>query len=407
MSAYSEMSFVKAIGNVFIRPRVAIGTLAEPRFQKFLAAAFVGALTIWFLFSAFSPFADFALMSEPKFWWLFLAAALICAVMGLVAFYLNGVIGYAIGRAFGGEGSAAKVRAALFWSNLPSLIFGSLIGLLVWWSGAGAGNNGVHSFQILLNIALGFWTFVLLVAMLSRVLNVGVFRALCVGFLVSLVVPLLFAVLVRTFWLQPFNIPASSMSPTLVIGDNFFAEKYAYGFSKYSIPFGPNWFSGRIFGATPKRGDVVVFKYLVDNVTDYVKRIVGLPGDKVQMLNGELFINGEKVQRKPVAAVAGAAQAKDFAIYEETLPDSSPHLIQVKRSGADPVANTTPLMIVPAGSYYMLGDNRDNSADSRFWGTVPFENLVGRAGWIFLSGQAPNRELPNATRLERTGQRVN
>ena len=198
---------------------------------------------------------------------------------------------------------------------------------------------------------------------------------------------LLIAVVVRTLLFQPFNIPSGSLIPTLLVGDYIFVSKYSYGYSKHSIPFSPNLFSGRILGSDPKRGDVVVFKVPKDNATDYVKRVIGLPGDTVQMNQGDLYINGEKVQKKALRQEkkdAGAGQTDIFQIFEETLPGGVTHIMQTKGDTESVYNNTLPFK-VPAGQFFMMGDNRDNSSDSRDWGTVPAENIVGRAEFVFFS----------------------
>lgn len=202
---------------------------------------------------------------------------------------------------------------------------------------------------------------------------------------------LLIAVVVRTVLFQPFNIPSGSLIPTLLVGDYLFVSKYAYGYSKHSIPFSPPLFSGRIFGSEPKRGDVVVFKLPRDNSTDYIKRVVGLPGDRIQMINGILHINGKPVQRELV----GQYEVKDdwgrtpiqVPMYRETLPEGTQHYI-IETKGDRGFADNTDVFVVKPGHYFMMGDNRDNSQDSRFEsevGQVPAENLVGRAEIIFFS----------------------
>jgi signal peptidase I len=204
---------------------------------------------------------------------------------------------------------------------------------------------------------------------------------------------LLIALVVRTFLFQPFNIPSGSMIPTLLIGDYLFVSKYAYGYSKHSFPFSPDLFTGRILGSPPKRGDVVVFKLPRDGQTDYIKRVIGLPGDKIQMKEGRLYINGELVLRTPIAKFHTEdfyGRETDVPTYEETLPGGVKHTI-IQIQGDSGFNSNTPVFAVPPGDYFMMGDNRDNSTDSRVppdqggVGYVPFENLVGKAKLIFFS----------------------
>jgi signal peptidase I len=204
---------------------------------------------------------------------------------------------------------------------------------------------------------------------------------------------LLIALVVRTFLFQPFNIPSGSMIPTLLIGDYLFVSKYSYGYSNHSLPFSPNLFSGRILAATPKRGDVVVFKLPRDGQTDYIKRVIGMPGDRVQMKDGRLYINNELVPREPIAKARTEdvyGRQAEVATYREILPGGVNHTI-IERDGDNAISDNTNLFVVPPGHYFMMGDNRDNSLDSRVSGDyggvgfVPFENLVGRAEIIFFS----------------------
>jgi signal peptidase I len=200
---------------------------------------------------------------------------------------------------------------------------------------------------------------------------------------------LILAVLVRTFLFQPFNIPSGSMMDTLLIGDYLFVSKYAYGYSRFSLPFGPHLFDGRIWGSLPKRGDIVVFKLPRDESTDYIKRVIGLPGDKIQMINSVLNINGKAVPRVAdgfyVTKDAFGAETK-VARYRETLPEGvSYDTLSIDPNGFE---DNTPVYEVPPGHLFMMGDNRDNSTDSRVLsavGYVPVENLVGRAEVIFFS----------------------
>ena len=217
--------------------------------------------------------------------------------------------------------------------------------------------------------------------------------------LIIVVEALAIAMFVRVFFYQPFNIPSGSMKETLLIGDYLFVSKLSYGYSKFSFPFSPDLFSGRIFGAEPKRGDVVVFKLPRDNSTDYIKRVIGLPGDEIQMKNGQLFINGQavpKVRDGEFVTREDGIPSRHIPVYDETLPNG----VKYKVLDSDPNGpyDNTGVYKVPEGHYFMMGDNRDNSTDSRVRsavGFVPFENLVGRAEVIFFSAKV---DEPDALR---------
>ena len=221
----------------------------------------------------------------------------------------------------------------------------------------------------------------------------------------TVVYAVLIAVVVRTFAIEPFNIPSGSMIPTLLIGDYLFVSKYSYGYSKHSFPFSLGFFSGRIFGRSPERGDVAVFKYPGDqgqgaNRTDYIKRIVGLPGDRIQVKEGILNINGKPVERVKVGDYTGGGVGRRGTLYIEVLPNGRRH--EIIENTDNGTSDNTPEFLVPAGQYFAMGDNRDDSLDSRTqlqirdgmgairtrdqlgW-YVPAENLVGRAEFIFFS----------------------
>jgi signal peptidase I len=208
------------------------------------------------------------------------------------------------------------------------------------------------------------------------------------GETVSVIVQaLLLALVIRTLLFQPFSIPSGSMRPTLLEGDYLFVTKWSYGYSRHSLPFSPPIFSGRIWASEPERGDVAVFKFPPNPSLDYIKRVVGLPGDRIQMRDGQLFINGEAVQREKVGEITNpdiTEVDRPVEVYRETLPNGVAYdTLDLSPNG---IGDNTREFVVPAGHYFMMGDNRDNSADSRFSvGFVPAENLIGRANIIFFS----------------------
>lgn len=197
---------------------------------------------------------------------------------------------------------------------------------------------------------------------------------------------LILALIIRTLLFQPFSIPSGSMRPTLLEGDYLFVTKWAYGYSRYSLPFGPNLFSGRIWGSQPERGDVVVFKFPPNPSMDYIKRVVGLPGDRIQMRDGVLHINGEAVPREKIGQIDNPDITEvdhPVDVYRETLPNGvSYNTLDLTPNS---ISDDTREFTVPEDHYFMMGDNRDNSADSRVFGFVPDDNLVGRANIIFFS----------------------
>jgi len=202
-----------------------------------------------------------------------------------------------------------------------------------------------------------------------------------------LVQALLLAVIIRTLLFQPFSIPSGSMMETLLVGDYLFVSKYSYGYSKYSIPFSPDLFSGRIWGDEPERGDVAVFRLPSNPKVDYIKRVIGLPGDRIQVTDGVLSINGQPIDRELVGEYTPEGrynQGTPVPIYRETLPNGVSYTT-LDINPNSPGDNTREF-VVPEGHYFTMGDNRDNSLDSRFdVGYVPLENFVGRATIIFFS----------------------
>lgn len=206
----------------------------------------------------------------------------------------------------------------------------------------------------------------------------------------TIVFALLIAMVLRIFLFQPFTIPSASMEPNLYEGDYIVVSKWSYGFSKHSIPFSPPLFDGRIMGSAPKRGDIVVFKLPRDNKTDFIKRVIGLPGDRIQMIANKLYINDKPVQDVVVSEqeINDIFGPRPVTEVRETLPEGKSFMTQDFGPGND--LDDTPVYEVPAGHYFMMGDNRDNSIDSRVEqssgvGMVPAENLVGKAQIILFS----------------------
>jgi len=205
----------------------------------------------------------------------------------------------------------------------------------------------------------------------------------------TIIYAVLIALGVRTFAYEPFNIPSGSMIPTLLVGDYLFVSKFSYGYSRYSMPLSLPVIPGRVLFSEPERGDVAVFKLPTDNKTDYIKRLVGLPGDRIQVIDGLLHINGQAVTRQRVpdyVAQGPLGHVRRITRYVETLPNGRRHDILEETTDLGPNDNTR-VYVVPEGHYFAMGDNRDNSRDSRDHavGFVPRENLVGRAEFIFFS----------------------
>jgi signal peptidase I len=224
----------------------------------------------------------------------------------------------------------------------------------------------------------------------------------------TLVYAVAIALAVRTFLFEPFNIPSGSMKPTLLVGDYLFVSKFAYGYSRHSLPFSLPLIEGRIFGSLPERGDIAVFKLPADDSTDYIKRIIGLPGDRLQVRDGVLYVNGEPVHREEVSAFYDDDGSSNGPLhrFEESLSNGKTYQVLdlVDRGSLD----NTQVYTVPEGYVFAMGDNRDNSLDSRVpsVGPVPVENLIGRAEILFFStnGSARFWEIwnwPEAIRFHR------
>ena len=203
-----------------------------------------------------------------------------------------------------------------------------------------------------------------------------------------LIYALFIALIIRSFFLQPFYIPSSSMEPNLLVGDRLFVTKYSYGYSRHSLPFSPKIYDKRVLPKTPEIGDVIVFKTPEDNRTDFIKRLIALPGDTVQIINYDLYLNGEKIDKKKInksITINCGENIQEVNFFEETLPNGKKYIAAYFKDGGMAESDK---FIVPSGHYFFMGDNRDCSRDSRYLSTVGyvgFNNLVGKARFIFFS----------------------
>ena len=199
---------------------------------------------------------------------------------------------------------------------------------------------------------------------------------------------LIIAIIIRSLLLQPFYIPSSSMEPNLLVGDRLFVTKYSYGYSKHSFPFSPPIFKGRLFENEPKRGDVIVFKTPADNRTDYIKRLIGLPGDKIQFIDTNLYLNNSEILKSRLSKknkIYCGNNLLDVLTFEELLPNKKKYITVYSKNFT---FKNSDLFQVPDNHYFFLGDNRDCSKDSRFLTSVGYvhkDNLVGKAQFIFFS----------------------
>jgi signal peptidase I len=334
-------------------------------------------------------------------------------IVGVVGLFFNAFFFKLSGMLLGGNASQAHLRAALAWSLVP-LVFGlpiclaAIIGLKL----AVAVDSSQPAFRAVdvgltaIATVLGLWTLVITVATVKRIQRFGIWRAIANVAIAWILGGVALAFLIRSFLFQSFSIPSAAMMPTLLIGDYIFVSKYAYGYTHFSLPFSPPLFAGRILPAEPQRGDVVVFRLPKDTTTDYVKRIVGLPGDRIQMKDGVLIINGVPVRRERVEDFIDEERGQGIRRWRETLPNGVSYFaLDLQDNG---FLDNTQVYAVPAGHYFMLGDNLDNSTDSRVLsavGYVPFENLIGRVEIIFFSVNRANAAQPRI-RYERIGMAV-
>ena len=207
---------------------------------------------------------------------------------------------------------------------------------------------------------------------------------------------LIIALIIRTFLFQPFFIPSSSMEPNLQIGDRLFVSKYSYGYSRHSFPFSINFFNNRVFYKSPERGDVLVFKTPDDNRTDYIKRLIGMPGDTIQIINHDLYINNVKVFKSKInneIQINCGGEIINANFFEETLPNGKKYVAVYRKEGS--MINSDKYL-VPNEHYFFMGDNRDCSKDSRFLssvGYVNYKNLVGKSQFLFFSNDSKNHSF--------------
>ncbi len=356
---------------------------------------------------------DYGLLTALMDWRNLAALILVGFIGGVAALFFNAVFFKLSGVLLGGHASQAHIRAALAWSTVP-VVFGlaiclaAIIGLKL----VGAVDSSQPGFDAIsaglmaITGVLAVWTLVITVITVNRVQRFDVWRGIANVTLGWIVGGVALAVLIRTLLFQSFSIPSAAMMPTLLIGDYIFVSKYAYGYTHFSLPFSPPLFAGRILPAEPQRGDVVVFRLPKDTTTDYVKRIVGLPGDRIQMKDGVLIINGVPVKRERVEDFIDEESGNAVRRWRETLPNGVSYFALDLQDNS--FLDNTQVYAVPAGYYFMLGDNLDNSTDSRVLsavGYVPFENLIGRIEIVFFSVNRVNAAQPRI-RYERIGRTV-
>jgi signal peptidase I len=397
--------------SIWLAPRRTIERIlaAPPRQSLVLLLAALGAIA-----TLFQKFFDFRFAGQWVHWPILLGLAVLGAAFGIIGLYGSALLFKAVAKLMGGRATAVELRTLFAWSALPGIL-GSVVVFAAVVALGFSGNLAAPEWLSLLLQAVvilcGFWSIVILLLMLSRVEGFGFWRTIFT-YILSLLVIVLFTMLFRSFLFHPFSIPSRAMAPTLLEGDQFFLSKYPYGYTRYSLPFSPPLFSGRIFGSEPARGDVVVFRLPKDDSIDYVKRVVGLPGERIQMKQGLLTINDVPVTRERLPDFVGddpcgTSAGVKVKRWRETLPNGVSH------ETLDCVDNgfydSTNVYTVPAGHFFVLGDNRDNSTDSRVLaavGYVPFENIVGRAGMIFFSSTPGQGAATAAIRSERIGMMV-
>jgi signal peptidase I len=392
--------------SVWLSPRATIERIVatNPRHHVLLLAALASAPTI------LATLVNVGLSSVLLDWRILTLALVAGPAIGIVSLYISAYFLAVVGRWFGGRASPVQLRAVIAWGAAPSALIAPIL-ILARHSTSFVASKGLTSGYLVLIVAITLWSFVATMLMLGRVQRFGFWRTTIAYFVGatfgSVIVALLIALSVRIFLFQPFNIPSQSMMPTLLVGDYMFVSKFSYGYSHYSLPFAPPLFSGRIFASEPERGDVAVFRSPKNDTLDYIKRIVGLPNDRIQMINGVLNINGTPIQHERMDDFVWTDEKGNITTakrWRETLPNGVSYTtLDLYNNGA---LDNTQVFIVPPGHYFVLGDNLDNSLDSRVpgqFGYVPSENLIGRAVVIFFSWEQIYGAKQLAIRFDRIG----
>ena len=350
----------------------------DPRRNVLLLSTFAGIAIVLL------QFLQLRLSANAFDWRLTGLIVAVGVVAGAVNLYISGLLVAWSGRWLGGRASQEQVRAALAWSFLPmaaslALYLIVLFGLRLF---SDQVLEDISDGLLIVGGALALWSLFLLIIMLGRVQNFGIPRAILnVAFGALLQFGLV--VMIKTFLFEPFSIPSGHMRPTLLAGDQFLVSKFRFGLSL-------SFLSGRVLASGPNRGNVVVFRLRGDDSVSYVDRVIGLPGDEIQVTNGMLIINGILVKREQLQDTASESPCPNpqtkASHWREILPNGAAY--ETFRCNDEPqLPGTDKPYKVPSGEYFMLGDNRDNSMDSRFpsVGFIPLKNITGQAMVVFLS----------------------
>jgi signal peptidase I len=377
---------------IWWKPQAAIDAVVhrEGKSHTLVLAALAGVATVM----------GFAALNPSLHWFAVVTVALLAGPLaGLLALYIDGALLSWIGRPLGGRASPSTLRTAIAWASMPSILallimLGAIAVYKQEFLRAFAALDRVDD-PVLVSVALiagllPLWAIFLKIRTVGAVQRFGFVRA-AVSVVASLLVMLTVAAAIRIFLFQPFSIPSSSMEPTLRIGDYIFTDKRSYGLSRYSFPFDAG-FEARFGAASPLRGDIVVFKLPSDRKFDYIKRVIGLPGDEIQMKSGILYINGrptpkvykDEFTNKECDQYFRHCRNVVYKRYVETLPEGLTYTVLDLEPEGD-FDNTDVFKVAP-GHFFVMGDNRDNSADSRSQvGLIPAENIFARVSVVYFS----------------------